>query len=170
MTRSDITYERFGKLIALKLDHYGRNSQAYWLCLCDCGKTTITRLSSLRAGKCVSCGCFNGGVRHGMTHTATYHVWEGIKQRCDNPNHAAYKHYGGRGITYDPSWKVFDNFYADMGEVPKGLTLDRINNNGNYNKENCRWTDWKTQRNNQRTRLEVLLSDAMMREIVARFI
>lgn len=89
-------------------------------------------------------------VRHGYRGTRTYGIWRGIKQRCDNPNSKAYPRYGGRGISYDPKWEDFVNFLADMGEAPEGLSIDRIDPNGNYCRENCRWvTDIEQQRNRE---------------------
>lgn len=83
------------------------------------------------------------------THKLTGNSWRGMRNRCDNPSYWSYKHYGGRGITYDPRWKDFGEFLADMGERPgKEYSLDRIDNNGNYTKENCRWITQKEQVNN----------------------
>lgn len=82
---------------------------------------------------------------------ATYNAWSGLRQRCDNPNNKAYKHYGGRGISYTKRWNDFSKFLKDMGIKPsKELSIDRINNDGNYNKTNCRWATAKQQANNRR--------------------
>jgi hypothetical protein len=84
------------------------------------------------------------------TNSKTYKQWSDLKNRCDNPKHQAYKNYGGRGITYCPLWADYENFLADMGECPAGLSIDRVNNDGNYEPENCRWTTTKVQRSNSR--------------------
>lgn len=82
--------------------------------------------------------------------TPTKRCWVNMKQRCDNSKHPQYKDYGGRGISYCKEWQIFNNFLQDMGERPNGLTLDRVDNNGNYCKMNCRWATWAEQRANQR--------------------
>lgn len=94
----------------------------------------------------------NHFVKHGKSNTAIYKVWENMKQRCLNVSHKDYHHYGGRGINICDSWLDFENFYADMGDKPKDLSLDRINNDLGYSPENCRWADYRTQLTNQRLR------------------
>lgn len=124
--------------------------QNYYNCLCSCGKTTIVRIAHLKIGRIKSCGCKRVKIIHGMTNTKTYTSWEAMKQRCNNPNHHKYKDYGGRGITICKEWLDFNNFFKDMGVRPDNTTIDRIEVNGNYNKENCRWATPSQQRTNQR--------------------
>lgn len=92
---------------------------------------------------------------HGMTHTPTWRSWMGMKARCDNPNAEGYHNWGGRGITYCERWEEFENFFDDMGEKPDGKSIDRIDNDGNYYKENCKWATRKEQQNNMRSNVIV---------------
>ena len=122
------------------------------LCKCSCGNESIVLLSNLRIGKTKSCGCLRkiGIYKHGMINTKIYLIWNAMKQRCFNKKHPAYKKYGGRGITVCKSWLQFENFYKDIGEKPEKLSLDRLDNNKGYSKENCRWATSKQQNNNRR--------------------
>ena len=125
-------------------------------CVCECGTQRAVLLGSIRRSASKSCGCLKKEIarnlftKHSKIDTKEYYAWKSMKQRCSNPKSKAYKDYGGRGITYDPRWESFENFYADMGERPEGTTLDRIDVNGNYCKENCRWSAWSEQMHNKR--------------------
>lgn len=155
----DLTGQRFGRLRVLGQDGYTRVSRnAVWVCQCDCGNTARVDSGMLRHGDTASCGCYRKEViaernrRHGMRRNRVYTTWVGMRQRCGNPNAHAYENYGGRGITVCERWRNFQNFYADMGERPPGLTLDRIDNDGNYEPGNCRWATRQVQSQNQRKR------------------
>lgn len=142
----DLTGRKFARLFVLRLGK-SRNGRRFWVCQCDCGNLTEVTTSNL--GKCIfSCGCLKleiaknnkTSVTHGMKYSPEYRVWNAMKSRCTNPSVPAYKNYGARGITYDPAWEKFEQFYADMGARPDGLELDRIDNNKGYYAANCRWT------------------------------
>jgi hypothetical protein len=110
----------------------------------------------LARGKVKSCGCLNAEriVQHGMAHTHVYRVWQAMRQRCENPNSPDFANYGGRGIRVCEEWKSFERFFADMGNRRKGYSLDRIDVNGPYRKENCRWaTTWQQANNTRRNRV-----------------
>ena len=129
----------------------------FYRCICECGTEKIIAKDSLLSQRTQSCGCLQIEKTHDRhTHyndlyPIEYHAWKSMRQRCTNPNEKEYPRYGGRGISMDPTWEDFLVFYADVGPRPeKGYSLDRIDVDGNYNKENCRWATAKTQANNRR--------------------
>jgi hypothetical protein len=151
---------RFGRLVVLSIARRGPENWGF-VCRCDCGKVTPPKAGFfLQNGKIQSCGCRASDIhralltKHGKSSTSAHRVWCNMKGRCSNPRLAYYKDYGGRGIKVCDRWQSFENFYADMGDPPPGLSIDRINNNGNYEPGNCRWTTIGQQlQNTRRTRL-----------------
>lgn len=149
----DITGQRFGRLVAIKRISRGKYKNAQWLCQCDCGHKHKVLTGNLRIGGTISCGRHRG--KHGYSgrtknHHPLYEIWCAMRSRCNNPNNHAYKDYGGRGIKVCKRWNDFTNFIADVGERPPNHSLNRINNNGNYNPKNVRWSTPLEQRHNRR--------------------
>ncbi len=156
-----LTGLKFNRWTVIGLSHAPK--KVYWRCICDCGKKGIVRSDQLIRGISKSCGCWKREVAsrqitrlsttHGMANkTRTYGVWKGIHKRCKDKKDTR---YGGRGITVCERWNDYVLFLKDMGEATKGMSIDRINNEGNYEPSNCRWADKKTQMNNMRTNILV---------------
>ncbi len=161
---SNFAGTKVNSLTAVKPSH-PKNGKKYivWEFLCDCGNTAICVASAVVSGTTKTCGCSrlthkeHQYIRHGMTGSKEYRAWQGMFSRCHNSKNLRYKDYGGRGIEVCENWRYsFNNFFSDMGLAPtKNHSIDRINVDGNYCHENCRWATWSEQYSNRRDNLRI---------------
>jgi hypothetical protein len=137
-----------------------------WECVCDCGKSVSVSAALLKRLEKISCGCTRAASKHGMTKSPTYRIWAAMQDRCRNPANRFFHRYGGRGIQVCDRWsgpQGFENFLADMGTKPTDRSIDRIDNDGHYSPENCRWATTGEQTSNRAsTRLITFNGETMM--------
>lgn len=166
---AEMVGQKFGRYTVL--EHLGCvGGRAMLSCLCECGNARVVMAQSLRAGTTLSCGCqrrdsMRASTRPGThrdSHSREYEIWCGIRKRCENPNNHAYSRYGGRGIKVCERWRHYPNFLADMGRCPPGMSIDRINNDGDYEPSNCRWADRVTQGRNKRNCRRIVDGDTTL--------
>jgi len=150
----DITGRRYGKLVTLGPVDKTLAGQVIWLCRCDCGNQNAIRATDLIEGRyesCEVCRNLEKSLRcGGQREHPLYATWRGMWRRCTDKSNNSYKNYGARGITVCDEWRDFERFIHDMGAKPDGYTLDRIDNNAGYSRENCKWSTWKSQHRNRR--------------------
>lgn len=157
----DLTGKQFGRLTVVSRTVVDKPG-TYWEVRCECGGVSKVLYGNLVSGRQKSCGCFhkelvtgeaNFKFKHGKSRSRIHNIWLGMLNRCFNSKSETYKGYGGRGISVCPEWLEFKKFYADMGDPPEELTLERVNNDKGYCAENCVWANAKTQANNTRKTL-----------------
>jgi hypothetical protein len=163
--RSNLVGNKYSRLTVIAYKET-KKGKAYWNCICDCGNNTCISTSDLVTGNTMSCGCLNKEITsklmttHGLSKTSEYFIWLSMKDRCLNPKNKNYFNYGGRGIIISEKWiNSFETFLKDMGNKPKKHSLERVNNNEGYNKDNCKWVTMLKQANNKRNNVKILNTD-----------
>ena len=163
----DLTGQKFGRLTVINREENDNRGRARWRCKCECGNIVVVASSSLRSGHTVSCGCYNRDkcierhTTHGMSNTRLFRIWCGMKERCNNPNNTRYENYGGRGISVYEDWKDFLKFkeWAEKRGYSDELSIDRIDVNGNYCPDNCRWIPMIEQSNNRTNSVYITINN-----------
>ena len=150
---SELIGLRSGMMVAVKDAGQNKNGCSLVLCQCDCGNLKSVTYSHFKAGAYVSCGCKKptGQYRHGLTKTRTHNIWMMMRRRCEDSKSNEYHRYGALGISVCDRWQFFDKFLEDMGECPKEMSIDRIDNSKGYEPSNCRWATPKQQAENRST-------------------
>lgn len=168
----DLTGQKFGRLTVIGIDDAKQTKQTYWICQCDCGKIKSVRSDGLLRGGTKSCGCYKSeqdairvakNHKHKQSGTRLYHIWQGMKGRCNNPHDPNYHRWGGRGISVCEEWASdFTAFYqwALNNGYQEDLTIDRIDNDGNYEPSNCQWSTSKMQARNRRSNTKITIGNS----------